>query len=264
MSKTYIELFVDGHHGVYVPQCFALDAKREQFLGVDDEQWQILESGPEHGLYWDVWTEVLDSAETVCGGRLHQDSDLWLVWYDDAIQLINDYLECDYEYETRHPDAGDNYSHMVAENWTGADTTQLIDDLGATDFKGSKYGMDAIGDGTYWDEVLKFPDVDQLYLELDPDEVVNLALECFTMQPGSIWGPYDGGIVLGSYPVGEIETQLDCLGLDGLVLDLVKDSCEAYINGDLAYQSTDAVWYAVLDIEQFNAAVQSHFNEESV
>ena len=73
------ELLVDDHHGQYVAQVFAETIKRDLFPNVDAESWAILESGPEHDLYFDVSAE-LDSWETSDGiSIMWQDGALWAV-----------------------------------------------------------------------------------------------------------------------------------------------------------------------------------------
>ena len=80
------------------------------------------------------------------------------------------------------------------------------------------------------------------------------------MVPGSIWGPYGNDrIVLEGFPVGEIEVSLDHLGIDNITMDLIRESCDAYISGnDYAYISTDAVWYAVVNVEALNTEIEAH------
>lgn len=78
------ELFYDGNRGIYIPKNFAEDIDRECVEGVTDEQYEILESGPEHEWYWEAWHEVLDSAvltkrSTRERYTLYQDDDLWIV-----------------------------------------------------------------------------------------------------------------------------------------------------------------------------------------
>lgn len=76
------ELLLDGSRGIYLPQEFASRYRTEHY-GVTEEQREILLYGPEHGLYWEVWDEVLSEASfTDPKGRryyLYQDGDLWLV-----------------------------------------------------------------------------------------------------------------------------------------------------------------------------------------
>jgi len=77
------ELFADSHRGIYIPQHFAQTVKREIVSGVSEEDYQILEMGPEHDLYWDTWINVTDNAQiTIEDGTvwyLYQDGDLWIV-----------------------------------------------------------------------------------------------------------------------------------------------------------------------------------------
>lgn len=227
-------LFADSARGVYIPQHFAESAQRDKFTGIDSEQWGILESGPDNDLYCDVWDEVLDNAETTCGGVLHQDGDLWIIWADKAIEAVNAESEWRLEYETSHEDAGDAYAHMPAESWTSEDDKRLAGQL-------SEAG-----------------DVNPCWRDVEPDKLSSIALDCFSMQTGSIYGPHDGGIVLGAYPVQEIEFELDHIA-DGVTLDYIRESCECYISGcNRAYVTTDSVWYAVLDMDQFNAAISEH------
>lgn len=82
--------YADSSRGVYIPQHFAESVVRSCVSGVDAEQWLILEFGPDHEFYWDVWCEVIDSArlthpaDGVTYG-LWPDGDLWLVPVDDHV-----------------------------------------------------------------------------------------------------------------------------------------------------------------------------------
>ena len=77
------ELFASDHRGIYIPQFFAQAVFREAVQGVSDEQYAVLEAGPDHEHYWDVWDEVLGAAvinHPVLGAcTLWQDGDLWVV-----------------------------------------------------------------------------------------------------------------------------------------------------------------------------------------
>ena len=254
------ELFCRDAMGIYIPQHFAESAYRDKFTGIDAEQWAILEAGPDHGLYRDVWQEVLECAETLDGGTLWQDGDLWIVWPQLAIDVVDAECEAMEEYETSHYDAGDNYGFMAPEGWCEERTNSLIEQLSETVIRG---GLDNIDDQSYWDEIPKYEGVNPDWRKVDEDTLADIALDCFTMEAGSIYGPYDGGIVLDSFAIGEIEVELSCLGIDNITMDLVRESCNAYIDGtDYAYIATDAVWYAVLDIEAFNQAIVDRINEE--
>lgn len=80
------KLFYDGNRGQYIPQHFAQDIKRECVEGVSDDQYEILEAGPEHEWYWETWDEVLNNALVVdfdgVKYTLYQDGDVWLVPID--------------------------------------------------------------------------------------------------------------------------------------------------------------------------------------
>lgn len=77
------ELFAESAHGVYIPQHFAKAVNRDLVTGVTEDDWRILEAGPEHELYWEAWNDV-ESRAVVHAPEgvdyyLYQDGDLWLV-----------------------------------------------------------------------------------------------------------------------------------------------------------------------------------------
>lgn len=79
-------LFAEDNRGIFIPQHFAESINRDFVTGVDSEQWTILEAGPEHELYWDVWDEVMNGAVVSKDGReytLYQDGDLFLIDHDN-------------------------------------------------------------------------------------------------------------------------------------------------------------------------------------
>jgi len=256
------ELYANSALGIYIPQYFAQTVKREEILYVTKEDWFILESGPDHEFYWDAWDTVLNCAETRDGGVLWQDGDLWIVYAQDAIDLVNDTCESMLEYETRHDDAGDNYAYLPAESWTETDTMNLREQFLRERFETSEYvsGQGWVNYKPQWQAL----GVDPRWQSIDPDTLADIALESFEMQAGSIYGPYDGGITLASYAVQEIEIDLSHLGIDGVTLDFIRESCDAYISGnDLAYVTTDAVWFALLDVEWFNINIEQWFERNS-
>lgn len=75
------ECIIDGASGIYVPQRFAREFRN--WNGVDPEDWAILEEGPDHEHYWEVWDDVLNGAEfTDAKGEtwtLMQDNDLFAI-----------------------------------------------------------------------------------------------------------------------------------------------------------------------------------------
>jgi hypothetical protein len=175
----------------------------------------------------------------------------------DTIDAIDDLCESRVEYETTHRDAGDAYAHMPAESWTDHDTKCLLESL--NEEKRDHAVKDHFAADSYkpqW-ELLG---VDKRWQALDPDLLADMALESFSMSAGSTYGGYEDGITLAGYPVQEIEIDLEHLGIDSVTMDIIRESCDAYISGtDRAYVTTDVVWFALLDIEAFNSQIANHF-----
>lgn len=67
-SKGVI-LFADGSRGIYIPQFFAESIKRDLVKGVSDEDWEILEAGPDHEFYLETWGNVESNAEVILDGH---------------------------------------------------------------------------------------------------------------------------------------------------------------------------------------------------
>ena len=88
MSNIYrnakMELFLSDARGIYIPQDFAQSIKRECVTGIPEEDYAILEAGPDHEWYWDVWSDVLGNAivtdpQSGTVYTVYQDGDCWLV-----------------------------------------------------------------------------------------------------------------------------------------------------------------------------------------
>ena len=80
--KESIILFADSNRGQYIPQHFAESIDRSKVKYVSDDDWQILEAGPDHNDYWECWDDVTRDAEVIDGGytyTIHNDGDLFLV-----------------------------------------------------------------------------------------------------------------------------------------------------------------------------------------
>jgi hypothetical protein len=90
-------LWISDARGLSIPRDFAncfisLVERYRRVDGVEDDQWRILEEGPDNSEYWKCWDEVLrDAVITDDNGvkwTLYQDGDLWLipegmVWSED-------------------------------------------------------------------------------------------------------------------------------------------------------------------------------------
>jgi hypothetical protein len=85
MPKTKPEpiLYASDARGIYIPQHFAQTIAQRALTGVSAEDYAVLEAGPDHEHYWDVWEDVLrEAVVTDEGGQkfaLYQDGDLWLI-----------------------------------------------------------------------------------------------------------------------------------------------------------------------------------------
>ena len=77
-----VEILLDSHHGVYIPQIFAENCIPGWVSG---SEWDlnVLKTGPdpENDSYWDVWTWVVDNATHIDKQgntwKLYQDGDLF-------------------------------------------------------------------------------------------------------------------------------------------------------------------------------------------
>ena len=75
-------LWVNDSHGQYIPQIFTTTLDRARVAEINDEDWTIIEAGPDHDEYWDAWQEIeLKAIVTLDDGlyRIFQQSDCWLI-----------------------------------------------------------------------------------------------------------------------------------------------------------------------------------------
>ena len=85
-NKGEILLWLSDSRGIYIPRDFAESFvdRDKSVKGVSSEDWEILEFGPDHDLYWDTWTDVCENA-VVTGENgieyfVYQDGDCcWLI-----------------------------------------------------------------------------------------------------------------------------------------------------------------------------------------
>ena len=234
-TKSAVLLAIDAM-GVYIPQSFADAIDPTFWRYIKESDLDTLKAGPEFLSYWEAWIDVLDNAETLDGRVLWQDNDLWVIDANTARDEINSFCQDQLEYFESHKDAGDAYAHMPAESWSSAERLSLFDYV-------IKAGIDTHG--------------------LDLDQIADLVLDCFKMFPGNIHGACDlddSAFILAAYPVQEVEIDLSGLGLDGITSDYVRESCDPYIKGDLAYLTSDAVWFAGIT----KGVLQRAINREAV
>ena len=114
--------------------------------------------------------------------------------------------------------------------------------------------------------------LDSRWIDLDLDSLVDIILDSFYMESGHIYKPLNN-LALASFPVGEIEIDLNCIDLsDGVELKDIESECietqrisaiDACIKGEYAYVSTDTVWEAFINVDDFNYNIDLHFSRES-
>ena len=83
-------LLLDSNRGIYIPRDFANEIKRECVDGVSDDDWRVLEAGPDHEWYWEAWNDVENNAIVTDPSngiryRIYQDGDCFLVPEDCEI-----------------------------------------------------------------------------------------------------------------------------------------------------------------------------------
>ena len=86
-----INLLLDDHRGVYIPQIFAQDFVG--WTGISPEDHATLLKGPYEEGYWDAWDEVLSEARFTEGGKE------WTLYQDGALFCYCPELMNNEEYE---------------------------------------------------------------------------------------------------------------------------------------------------------------------
>lgn len=148
---------------------------------------------------------------------------------DLVTEKLNALGESVYEYETSHRDAGDSYAHLPRESWTSYDDSRLAEYM-------QEKGIDFTG--------------------LEIDEISDRILDQFEMESGSMYSMGDGAFLVASFPVGEIETEVDIddIGVDEFTKELCESlsrSSDVFLRYDsperaLGYINTDSVWDCVV------------------
>ena len=148
---------------------------------------------------------------------------------DKITEKLNALGESVYEYETSHKDAGDNYAHLPCESWTEYDDSRLAEYM-------QEKGIDFTG--------------------VEIDELSDRVLDIFEMESGHVFSNGNGGFLVASYPVGEIETEVNAedIGIAAFTKELCESlsrSSDVFLRYDsperaFGYINTDSVWDCVI------------------
>ena len=145
---------------------------------------------------------------------------------DTMAETLNAMAEQAMEYETTHKDSGDARAHMPRESWSIAGDIRLA-------------------------AYMKDKGIDWAGLEID--DIADSVLDTFKMESGHIFSDIGADFIVDSYPVGEIEMQIDS---DVIGTPWTPELCESlsrcsdvylrYQDADSAfgYLGSDSVWLA--------------------
>ncbi len=144
-------------------------------------------------------------------------------------ERLDAFLEGKLEEAETHPTAGDGYTHLPREGgWAYNNGDRRL---------------------AGW---MRRTGIDPQGLEIE--EVSDLVLDHFRMEPGSIEDPTHGDddlFLVDSFPVGEVELQIPLSELDPTASPEewaeAKRGAKAHFNGDRACLTSDRVWYALID-----------------
>jgi hypothetical protein len=84
MNKEPI-CIVDSAHGMYIPQVFLESTKDNPrwLMGINDEEREAIEAGPDHPDYWESWAQLIDMAyytdEDGTKYTLYENTDLFAI-----------------------------------------------------------------------------------------------------------------------------------------------------------------------------------------
>lgn len=144
-------------------------------------------------------------------------------------EKINELMSARLEYAETHKDAGDAYTHLPREgSWDYGNGDQRLAGWMR------RVGIDSRG--------------------LEIEEVADLVLDNFRMEPGTILDPThndDDLFLVDSFQVGEIDEMLkrEVVAPEASPKEWedAKKASEPHFQDDLAYLSSDRVWYALMD-----------------
>lgn len=84
-DKPEMKLWLSDARGQYIPRDFATSFvdRAKHVTGVLDDDWAVLETGPDHDDYWDTWSEVEQNAvitdENGVKYSIYNNGDCWLI-----------------------------------------------------------------------------------------------------------------------------------------------------------------------------------------
>ena len=164
---------------------------------------------------------------------------------DDCTDLesrIEQYVESEVEYQESHTDAGDNYAHLISEGYWPDYRAKIVQYV--LDNFETKLSEQELHDG--------FDSCNLAYVEMRSEHIFGSTR-------------YSDGVALDSWPIQEIECQIDLKYLSddtGFDLEYIKvllKRLDIKISWDsiLQYCSSDAVWVAVLTDDCIESVLES-------
>jgi hypothetical protein len=144
-------------------------------------------------------------------------------------EKLDEALATRLEQAETHPTAGDAYTHLPREGgWAHNNGDKRL---------------------AGW---MRRTGIDPQGLEIE--EISDLVLDNFRMEPGSTLDPTHGDddlFLVDSFPVGEVELQINLTDIDPTASPEdwaeAKIAAQAHFDGDRAYLTSDRVWYALVD-----------------
>ena len=173
----------------------------------------------------------------------------------ETIGAVHDHIEDMLDYETSHIDAGDNYAYLVPEELCASDIIKLLNE------EVRDYGVADHFDPVSYKARAEVMGLAPEWRTLEPEELEEVVVEAFEMSSGHMYGPFCNRLGVASFHVSEIEVDISDLieDLTATQADEVIAGCAYHVSkhglSAYAYAATDAVWFAVIDVDRFNEYV---------
>ena len=144
MEIKHFEFVVDGILGAFAPKVFA-----KRFPSwLDDEEQEILLSGPEHELYWDVWDEVSYKEYAEESLYLGESGDLFII-SDSPMQALITAWESSEELDSSAAELRGIVQKLASEFLTGRDEF-ISEDEALQHFLPFQYNDDLVNKALEW------------------------------------------------------------------------------------------------------------------